>query len=175
MYCRGSEWNKWDLHVHTPESGMANEFGGDWDEYVKCLFKRAIENHIVAIGITDYFTIDGYKILIKDYLENDDKLRSLFTQEEISYIKNIAIFPNIEFRLKTIIDRSRVNYHIIFSNEVSIDDIEENFLDEIDFVCEGFPYNAPNMKKLKRRNLEEYGKSIKIQQPDFKGSEFTIR
>lgn len=174
MYCRGSEWNKWDLHVHTPESGMANEFGGDWDEYVKCLFKRAIENHIVAIGITDYFTIDGYKILIKDYLENDDKLRSLFTQEEISYIKNIAIFPNIEFRLKTIIDRSRVNYHIIFSNEVSIDDIEENFLHEIDFVCEGFPYNAPNMKKLKRRNLEEYGKSIKIQQPDFKGSDFTI-
>ncbi|KAA6306661.1 hypothetical protein EZS27_041676, partial [termite gut metagenome] len=23
-FLRGSEWRKWDLHVHTPESGMAN-------------------------------------------------------------------------------------------------------------------------------------------------------
>lgn len=22
---KGSEWNKWDLHIHTPESGMANQ------------------------------------------------------------------------------------------------------------------------------------------------------
>ena len=26
---KGSEWNKWDLHIHTPESGMANQFGND--------------------------------------------------------------------------------------------------------------------------------------------------
>ena len=57
---RGSEWRKWDLHVHTPESGMANEFS-NWDSYVKALFSKAIENNIAAIGITDYFTIDGYK------------------------------------------------------------------------------------------------------------------
>ena len=31
---RGSEWRKWDLHVHTPESGMSNKFGNNWDEYV---------------------------------------------------------------------------------------------------------------------------------------------
>ena len=35
---KGSEWNKWDLHIHTPESGMANQFGNDWDKYVLSLF-----------------------------------------------------------------------------------------------------------------------------------------
>jgi predicted metal-dependent phosphoesterase TrpH len=61
---KGSIWRKWDLHVHTPESGMANEFNCDWDTYVVQLFKRAIEEGIAVIGITDYFTIEGYKKLI---------------------------------------------------------------------------------------------------------------
>lgn len=122
---KGSEWNKWDLHIHTPESGMANQFGNDWDKYVLSLFKSVIANNIAVIGITDYFTIDGYKKLLTDYLSNDQKMKSLFTPAEISAIKNIAIFPNIEFRLKTIVNGSRINYHIIFSNEVAIEDIEE--------------------------------------------------
>ena len=54
---RGSEWRKWDLHVHTPESKLNNGFGSNWDKYVKILFTKAIENGIWAIGITDYFTI----------------------------------------------------------------------------------------------------------------------
>lgn len=93
MSYKGSEWNKWDLHIHTPESGMANEFGNDWDKYVQSLFRGAIANNIVAIGITDYFTIDGYKKLLTDYLEDDDKLNSLFTPAEISAIKKYYYFP----------------------------------------------------------------------------------
>lgn len=174
MVHKGSEWQKWDLHVHSPESGMANEFGGDWDKYVQSLFKRAIENNIVAIGITDYFTVDGYKKLLTNYLNDERKLKSLFTPSEISIIKNIAIFPNIEFRLKTIINKSRVNYHIIFSNEISVDDIEENFLHEIEFIYEGLPFDTPNKKKLKRKNIEEHGRTIKKQQPSFTGSDFTV-
>jgi hypothetical protein len=64
-------------------------------------------NNIAVIGITDYFTIDGYKKLLTDYLSNDQKMKSLFTPAEISAIKNIAIFPNIEFRLKTIVNGSK--------------------------------------------------------------------
>ena len=174
MSYKGSEWNKWDLHIHTPESGMANEFGNDWDKYVQSLFRSASANYIVAIMLTDYFTIDGYTKLLTDYLEDDDKLNSLFTLAEISSIKNITIFPNIEFRLKTIVNRSRINYHIIFSNEVEIEDIEENFLHEIEFVHEGLPFDTPNKRKLKRRNIEEHGRSIKEQQEGFNGSDFTV-
>ena len=34
-YPKGSEWNKWDMHVHTPSSVLANEFGDNWDKYIK--------------------------------------------------------------------------------------------------------------------------------------------
>ena len=46
---KGSEWNKWDLHIHTPESGMANQFGNDWDKYVLSLFKSVIANNIATV------------------------------------------------------------------------------------------------------------------------------
>ena len=65
---RGSEWHIWDFHVHTPYSRLNNGFGFDptrddseekFDEYVKTLFTKAVHKGIVAIGITDYFFIDG--------------------------------------------------------------------------------------------------------------------
>lgn len=171
---RGSIWRKWDLHVHTPESGMANEFKCDWDAYVVRLFQRAIEEDIAVIGITDYFTIEGYKKLKHDYLENNEKLSTLFTPSELAQIKEIRIFPNIEFRLKQIVGRDRVNYHVLFSDEVSIQDIEENFLHEIEFVKEEEPFECSHKRKLKIRNIEELGSTIKAQQSFFKGSDFTV-
>lgn len=38
MISRGSEWNKWDLHVHTPASVLRSEYGDDWDKYIIDLF-----------------------------------------------------------------------------------------------------------------------------------------
>ena len=115
---KGSEWNKWDLHIHTPESGMANQFGNDWDKYVLSLFKSVIANNIAVIGITDYFTIDGYKKLLTDYLSNDQKMKSLFTPAEISAIKNIAIFQTcpvyITF-LPTLLPDTRSVFSLTFS------------------------------------------------------------
>ena len=62
-YPRGSEWRRWDLQVHTPFSALSNEFGSDFDKYAKTLFERAVEKRIAAIGVTDYFSIEGYKHL----------------------------------------------------------------------------------------------------------------
>lgn len=63
---RGSTWNRWDFHVHTPYSILNNQFGfnpdpkwktdiAEFDNYVKTLFTKAVEKGIIAIGITDYF------------------------------------------------------------------------------------------------------------------------
>jgi ABC-type lipoprotein export system ATPase subunit len=174
MFNKGSEWRKWDLHIHSPESGMSNNFGGNWDDYVKVLFQTAIENDVAVLGITDYFTIDGYKKIKNDYLNNETKLHELFDENEIIRIKNINIFPNIEFRLKTIIGTSRVNYHVIFSDEVSINDIEENFLHDIEFAYEHYPFEPTNKSKLKKNNLIELGAKLKKEQPTFTKSDFEI-
>ena len=42
MNTRGSEWRKWDLHVHTPAS-LCSEYGGDNDEIWE-QFIQKIEN-----------------------------------------------------------------------------------------------------------------------------------
>ena len=143
VYPKGSEWRKWDLHVHTPESVLNNGFGANWDEYVKQLFTKALTHSIAAIGITDYFTIEGYKKLKIEYLNNNNKLKELeFSDDQIERIHQILILPNIEFRLDKLVQDNRVNYHVIFSDDVSIADIEENFLQQLKIIIEGTPQQA---------------------------------
>ena len=89
---KGSIWRKWDLHVHTPFSILNNQFGDDFDNYVRKLFRSAIDHNVSAIGLTDYCLLDGYKKVVEDYILNDDKLAELFDEDEIRKIKNIAIF-----------------------------------------------------------------------------------
>lgn len=165
-FSKGSEWRKWDLQVHTPFSYLNNQFGSDWDNYVKELFKRAITNNIAAIGITDYFCIEGYKKIKNEYLNNDAKLLKLFTEDEIIKIKKILILPNVEFRLDNFVEQ-RVNFHVIFSDEVSITDIEENFLHELDFVEQGHPQSEDEKRKLKIVNLESLGERLKKEHANF--------
>jgi len=166
-YPKGSEWRKWDLHVHTPYSVLNNQFGNDWDHYTNELFTKAMNKGIKVIGITDYFSIEGYKKLVKEYLENEYKLKELFTEEEIEKIKQILILPNIEFRLNKFVGQNRINFHVIFSNEISIQDMKENFLHELEFVYEGYPQSEDEKWKLKINNLEELGKKLKKEHAEF--------
>ena len=185
-YSRGSVWRKCDFHIHTPFSALGNEFGSDFDVYVQTLFKKAIEKRIEVIGITDYFTIDGYKKIKIDYLENTEKLKTLFSIEEIAEISKILVLPNVEFRLNKIIqinktrgaetktENGRINFHVIFSDQVPIKAIEENFLHDIDFVYEADPDQKDKRKKLKVDNLITLGSRLKREQPDIHGSDLEI-
>lgn len=167
-YKKGSEWRKWDLHVHTPESVLNNEFGADWDVYVTELFTRALENNIAAIGITDYFTIDGYKKLKTEYL-NDAKLKKLgFSEDQIKKIHQILILPNIEFRLDKLVQENRVNFHVIFSDEVPITDIEENFLHRLHIIIQGIPQEAGERRALTKNNLTVLGQTLQDQHEHFR-------
>ena len=56
---KGSLWHRWDPHIHTPATLLANEFEGDWDAYLK-----AVEQPVPAVealGITEYCILRGYK------------------------------------------------------------------------------------------------------------------
>ena len=167
---RGSTWNKWDFHVHTPYSILNNEFGfnpdPEWktdivefDEYVRTLFTKAVEKGIVAIGITDYFSIDGYKRIQEAYLCKPEKMKELFPVEELrSEVERIYVFPNIEFRIPTFIGKkaNAVNYHVIFSNGVSIQDIETVFLNQLQLQ-----HNIGGTLPLCRSSIERIGAEYK--------------
>jgi ABC-type cobalamin/Fe3+-siderophores transport system ATPase subunit len=164
---KGSEWRKWDTHIHTPASVLHNNFGSDWDIYVKNLFKILIEKNIIAIGITDYFTIDGFKKIKEEYLADDTKLSTLFSDDEIKKIKRILIIPNIEFRSDIFVGPNSINFHIIFSEHVSMKDIEEKFLHDIHFVYQGEPQSEDKKRVLKEGNLIELGAQLKSEHSEF--------
>lgn len=164
---QGSIWRKWDLHVHTPASHLNNQFPNDWDEYVKALFKIAIEKEIAALGISDYFTVDGYKKIKQEYLDNSTRMQALFTADEIEKIKNILVIPNIEFRLNTFVRENSINFHVLFAEDVPINFIEEYFLHDLDFIYEGNPQNIEEKAKLKISNLAALGTKLKTQHQEF--------
>lgn len=155
-------WHKWDFHVHTPYSVLNNGFGinpyedSDFDKYVRELFVQAISKGVSAIGITDYFSIEGYKRIKNDYLQCDDALARVFPDsEERSAIKKILVFPNIEFRTNEFIGKKShpLNYHVLFSDKVPLEVIEQYFLQELHIII-----GTEERRPLSRQSLADLGK-----------------
>lgn len=172
-YQIGSVWRIWDLHVHTPYSGLNNNFPDDFDEYAKILFQKAVERQIAVVGITDYFSIEGYKQL-RALLNNKEKLNTVCGEEIAGSVRNILFLPNIELRTSTIVRDpqgrdSRVNFHVIFSDLVTSEQIEEDFLHEVKFTAEGNPGGTDEKWSLTTRNLEQLGQRLKEQHEPFNG------
>ena len=165
-YPRGSEWRRWDLHVHTPYSALNNQFGDNFDAYAKELFTKAVEKEVAVIGVTDYFLIDGYKQL-KALQQNDMKLDGLIGKELGDKAREILLLPNIELRLSVLVGVNRVNFHVIFSDAVDEQTIEENFLHRIEFTAESSPGRPDDKWSLTRANLEALGKRLKQEHKPF--------
>jgi hypothetical protein len=151
-YPRGSEWRKWDLHVHTPMS-IEQQFGGptqaSWDSFIGRI--ASLPSEVKVIGITDYLFCDGYEYVLG----------------RIDEIPNIdLIIPNIEFRLDTFSgtanNTKRHNYHVLFDPSVSVADIREQLLGSL---TSG--YLIEDKSKWQQtptvRSLEELGRSVMCQ------------
>lgn len=161
---RGSEWRKWDLHIHSPLSILSNRYPKlqngepDWDKFLK----QVESLNISVLGVTDYFSIEGYKKILEF--------------KAAGRLANISlILPNIEFRLDSVIssrkdgnEPRRLNYHVIFSDEVTSKDIEEHFLHDLSFYYEGNPQEPDESRKLKLSNLTELGKKLISEHTNFK-------
>lgn len=110
---QGSEWGKWDLHVHSPAS---HGFKGSCEQ-----FETQLQNaDCDVIGINDYFSVAGYK-QIKDKIDAGDL-----------DIGDKKILPVAEFRMTESIQNKHTktngvahfNFHIIFSDTIEVADIE---------------------------------------------------
>lgn len=99
LFPNGSEWRKWDLHVHTPSSSLENQYRNDWEAYLSAI--EAFGDEVAVMGATDYCTISGY-----------EKLLAYRAQGRIANIE--AVFPNIEFRITPETQKDKgVNIHLI--------------------------------------------------------------
>lgn len=169
---RGSEWRRWDLQVHTPRSILNNGFGDDFEAYAKALFEAAVAADIHAIGVTDYFTIDGYREL-RQLVADVPKLRSLLGDELAVKAGQILLLPNIELRTTPIISvengrASRVNLHVIFSETVPAESIADDFLHSLQFTSDAGPGQPDELTALTPANLQALGRRLKQEQPEFR-------
>lgn len=120
---RGSEWRIWDLHVHTPFSLEHNykckPEENIWDKYIYAL--EHLPNDIKVLGINDYLFIDGYRKILE--YRNQGRLENIE-----------LILPVVEFRLAKFCGNEKfkkINFHIIFSNELTPDQIQQQFLNAL--------------------------------------------
>lgn len=134
MY-RGSEWGRWDLHVHTKGTAKNDQFGNiTFDEYCEYLFTKALEKDIKVIGITDYFSIENFE-KVKIFQEHINKHPS-FTECQKNAISKIFLIPNIELRIIPTTSKSKlVNIHIIFNPEI-IEDFKSGFMTKVEMTTD---------------------------------------
>lgn len=105
MINRGSEWRRWEPHIHAPGTLMNNQFSGPnaWHDYLTAL-EQAFPV-IEAIAVTDYYVTDTY-----------EEVRKHKEAGRLSDVK--LIFPNVELRLDVATAKGGfVNIHLFVSPE----------------------------------------------------------
>ena len=106
MSNRGSEYRKWDMHIHSPYTMVNNQFGlsdGKGKIFEDKFIQKIIESNISAVGLTNYFNFTEEDFRLKNKLNNI----------------GIATFLNLEVRLSYINKHDQLfDYHIIFDNEL---------------------------------------------------------
>ncbi|MCO5723226.1 TrlF family AAA-like ATPase [Robiginitalea marina] len=136
---KGSIWRKWDLHIHTPNTKLNDNFRQVGEEEIWKTYSDKIENSDVsAFGITDYFSCENYFTFLEEFGKHYPDSNKVF-------------FPNIEFRLDISVNQhaEEVNVHIIFSNQLT--------KNQIDDFLSGLKTNLTNTSgaKISCKNLEQ--------------------
>lgn len=110
---RGSEWRKWDLHVHTPASfqwkgspRFEDMNDSQKTEWIEDFTQRIESSDIQVWGIQDYWTFDGY-LEIKRLLDHHNKKISK------------TILPGMELRFPNPTKNGRTDIHVLLSDELT--------------------------------------------------------
>ena len=100
MTGRGSEWQRWEPHIHAPGTVVNNQFKGPsaWEDYLSAL--EAVTPAIEAIAVTDYYVTKTYEQVLG--YKNAGRLPS-----------TKLIFPNVELRLDVAAKKGFVNIHLL--------------------------------------------------------------
>lgn len=140
MINRGSEWHRWEPHIHTPDTVLNNQFGSvnPWDSYLATL--ETLTPKIEAIAVTDYYGTDTYEELLKYKASG-----------RLPCVK--LIFPNIELRLDVAAKSGFVNVHLLVSPD------DPDHISEIKRILKRLQFHAHNDRyDCTREELIKLGK-----------------
>jgi len=140
MISRGSQWKRWEPHIHAPGTVLNNQFKADsWEEYLTAL--EALTPRLEALAVADYYITDTYEKVLRS--------------KESGRLKDVQlIFPNVELRLDVATKSGFVNIHLLVSPEDS-DHIDQlrRILTRLQFQAYGdcFDCTASELIKLGKK------------------------
>ncbi|GAA3973750.1 TrlF family AAA-like ATPase [Allohahella marinimesophila] len=140
MISRGSEWHRWEPHIHAPGTILNNQFGATdpWSAYLTTL--EGLTPAIEAIAVTDYYVTDTYEEFIKHKAAG--RLPGV-----------MLLFPNIELRLDVAAKSGFVNIHLLVSPE------DPDHLSEVKRILKRLQFRAFNDRfDCTREELIKLGK-----------------
>lgn len=153
MINRGSEWRRWELHLHTPGTKKADEYRGrneqeKWDNFYSTISTYVGDGtnplkSICAIAVTDYLSIDNY---LK--IRRDNRLPDCVK----------FVFPNVELRITPLAKKAPINIHCLFNPKI-VDELEEHFFAKLTFEYNNALYGATR-KELVRLGQDFKGSSL---------------
>ncbi|WP_373131767.1 TrlF family AAA-like ATPase [Clostridium sp. M62/1] len=140
---RGSEWRRWELHLHTPFTKKADQYTGKttdekWDNFYTSIADYIGNGSdplrsICAIAITDYLSIDNYlKVCADKRLPDSVKL----------------VFPNVELRMTPIASDSPINIHCLFDPSI-VGELEGRFFANLKFEYNHNKYSATKSELIR--------------------------
>lgn len=140
---RGSEWRRWELHLHTPFTQKEDRYTGKTPDEKWDNFYSSISNYIgngsdplhsiCAIAVTDYLSIDNYLKICKDQrLPDSVKL----------------VLPNVELRMNPIAATSPINIHCIFDPSIA-EELESRFFANLQFEYNHNQYSATRSELIR--------------------------
>lgn len=135
-YPRGSEWKKWDLHLHTPSSFDYNDKSVSDEDIVN----KILELGISAVAITDHHQID---------------ISRISNLQKLGQNKGITIFPGIELRTQL---EAKENIHLIgiFPENSNLDFLSNEILTKLNIK------KQRTSKTKEEKIFCDYKKSIEI-------------
>lgn len=101
---RGSEWRKWDLHVHAPGTKKNDQYKIDSKNELDHFCGIIEASDVSAMGIADYFSADSYFAVVQRFRDRYPQSSKVF-------------FPNIELCTGDVVNAAgeEVNMHLIFN------------------------------------------------------------
>jgi ABC-type lipoprotein export system ATPase subunit len=154
---RGSEWRKWDLHIHTPASFHWN--GQRFKAELDCPENIALVDEMIralnaaepaVFAIMDYWTFDGWFAL-----------KRRLSQAGAPKLEK-TVFPGIELRLMAPM-KGRLNAHVLFSDKIDDQDL-------VDFKSNlQIEFPGQNPRNLSNPALIEYARFVPADKLDHHG------
>ena len=100
MFSRGSQWYRWEPHIHSPGTALNDQFRGPdaWDRFLSTI--ESLTPPIRALGLTDYYLTENYEELVQH--KNTGRI------PDIEFV-----FPNVEMRLDAAGKGGFINAHLL--------------------------------------------------------------